>query len=650
MLALAMLLTLGQATAPAAIAAPVARADEPPAGSAATVGPFTFETGPYALRALAPESLPYNGSTLVSSCGLTDALGVAMFKHLDGNIYNHPVNQARCALNMMRNYRLDPAPAYLDQAIANANRLVATSVTHRGGTFFPYPFSWNNPNRGRMVPPWFSAMAQGQALSTFVRLHEWTGDPVWLQRAHGVFASFKVPRGDGTPWVVGVEDGRLWLDEYPSTPLDRVFNGHNFGMYGLYDYWRVTGSAEARLLVLGAIHSSWTMVPRLRVLGGISQYCLSQKCLDHRVRNPAYHVTHIGQMRQIHAITGHWHFASTAEALAADRPVPTSGRAVLSSGTHAGYRFDAAGIGTLASSADLPSSTDYRYERRDVPGGAVRPGNGIWLRLVEGPLAGLWVRESMRARPLGFVDRLQFGVDRRVRVEAGRYVGRTYGSDGAVTGSVEAMTGAMVWSYREYARINGAPSILLSSGPLAGAWLTLDTRTLRDTTLFGDVDGSIFRGDIIWLTMKQITAGCAPFRYCPEAAVTREQMASFLVRTLGLPPTTRDYFADDDGRPHEADINALARAGITAGCAADRFCPTRGVTREQMASFLVRAWRLPSTSIDAFSDDEETAHEGDINRLAAAGVTGGCGGTRFCPQATVTRGQMAAFIRRAVTR
>jgi hypothetical protein len=67
-----------------------------------------------------------------------------------------------------------------------------------------------------------------------------------------------------------------------------------------------------------------------------------------------------------------------------------------------------------------------------------------------------------------------------------------------------------------------------------------------------------------------------------------------------------------------------------------------------MATFLDRALDLPSTSKDFFDDDEGNMHEGAINRIAAAGITTGCGGGNYCPRANVTRGQMAAFLHRAL--
>ncbi len=166
--------------------------------------------------------------------------------------------------------------------------------------------------------------------------------------------------------------------------------------------------------------------------------------------------------------------------------------------------------------------------------------------------------------------------------------------------------------------------------------------------LFSDIAGSSFKDSIMWLAQAGITGGCGGGRFCPNAPVTRQQMASFLARGLQLPAASTDYFSDDDASPHQADINRLAASGITGGCAAGRFCPTDTVTREQMASFLARGLTLPGSATDFFDDDAASRHQLDINRLAASGVTGGCGIRRFCPASTVTRGQMAAFLHRAL--
>lgn len=162
---------------------------------------------------------------------------------------------------------------------------------------------------------------------------------------------------------------------------------------------------------------------------------------------------------------------------------------------------------------------------------------------------------------------------------------------------------------------------------------------------FTDVDG--FEFEIAWLYREGITGGCTATRFCPDNGVSRGQMAAFLNRALGLPGTATDFFDDDDGTIFENDINELAAAGITGGCATRRYCPNSLVTREQMASFLVRAFLLPPSSTDFFTDDETSIHEGSINALAAADITGGCTATRYCPRSNVTREQMAAFLYRA---
>ncbi len=172
---------------------------------------------------------------------------------------------------------------------------------------------------------------------------------------------------------------------------------------------------------------------------------------------------------------------------------------------------------------------------------------------------------------------------------------------------------------------------------------TIDATVLPLT----DILNSKFLGDIKWLYVEGITSGCTATTFCPNGLVTRGQMATFLARALNLPATSTDYFTDDNSNKHEANINRLRAANITFGCSGTRFCPDGVVTRGQMASFLVRAYHLPATSTDYFTDDNSNKHEANINRLRAAAITFGCGGSNFCPNGSVTRGQMAAFIHRA---
>jgi len=178
---------------------------------------------------------------------------------------------------------------------------------------------------------------------------------------------------------------------------------------------------------------------------------------------------------------------------------------------------------------------------------------------------------------------------------------------------------------------------------------------------FADVPRShTFAAGIEWMADQGITKGCNPSegntKFCPDQVVTRGQMAAFLVRALGLTDRLDNPFTDDDDSVFEADIEKLAAAGITKGCNPSegntRFCPDGKVTREQMAAFLVRALGyVDDGGGDLFTDDDSSIFEGAIDRMATAGVTKGCNpptNDRFCPTDFVTRGQMAAFLSRAL--
>jgi hypothetical protein len=133
-----------------------------------------------------------------------------------------------------------------------------------------------------------------------------------------------------------------------------------------------------------------------------------------------------------------------------------------------------------------------------------------------------------------------------------------------------------------------------TSGVTDIAGNTLATKTLLFTTGLGsfvDADGNKHEAAIEWILAEGITSGCAPERYCPDGLVTRGQMATFLARALDLPATSTDYFTDDEASAHEARINSIAKAGLTVGCSATTYCPNGAVTRAQMATFLYRGFR-----------------------------------------------------------
>ncbi len=201
---------------------------------------------------------------------------------------------------------------------------------------------------------------------------------------------------------------------------------------------------------------------------------------------------------------------------------------------------------------------------------------------------------------------------------------------------------------------------MIAATPSAVCIIHTETARLRPLPPGGrflDDDDIVHEPAIEAIAIEGITTGCNPPKstaFCPSSPVTRGQMAAFLSRALALPGGGASPFTDDDGSVFEADISRLAAAGITKGCNPPdntMFCPDASVSRGQMAAFLVRAMGYSATDSDVFVDDDGSVFENAIDALAASGVTRGCNppdNTMFCPNAPVTRAQMATFLARAL--
>ena len=154
-----------------------------------------------------------------------------------------------------------------------------------------------------------------------------------------------------------------------------------------------------------------------------------------------------------------------------------------------------------------------------------------------------------------------------------------------------------------------------------------------------------------------VTAGCgAGDTFCPTDAVTRQQMAVFLLKAndgaaYNPPACTTQVFDDVPCSSNFAPwINELSARGITAGCDATNYCPTSPTNRQQMAVFLLKTkegstYVPPDCTTPQFDDVPCSSNFAPwINELVARGVTAGCGGNNYCPTDPVARQQMAVFL------
>lgn len=182
------------------------------------------------------------------------------------------------------------------------------------------------------------------------------------------------------------------------------------------------------------------------------------------------------------------------------------------------------------------------------------------------------------------------------------------------------------------------------------------TITFIQPTAFSDVPSDHqFYYQISKLHSRGIVAGCGTFKYCPDAVVTREQLATILIRTLGMfdpPVPSEQRFSDvPPARSSYRFVDQLFLRGITAGCDSGLFCPERTVTREQLAIFLARALGVPNPPPPAapLFTDVSPARVGyaHIDEVARRGLMLGYGDGRFGPDDPVSRAQLAAILYRA---
>lgn len=173
---------------------------------------------------------------------------------------------------------------------------------------------------------------------------------------------------------------------------------------------------------------------------------------------------------------------------------------------------------------------------------------------------------------------------------------------------------------------------------------------------FEDTADNPHEAAIHCVVFYDIARGTSATEYAPARDVNRAQMATFIRNVVvaggvELPSEPANAFTDDDGSVHHRAINQLAAIGVVSGTSETTYSPERAVRRDQMATFLNNAYeaitgtRLSSEE-DAFTDDDDSVHEANVNAIAAAGLAAGTSATTYGPGLAVRRDQMASFVAR----
>jgi hypothetical protein len=414
--------------------------------------------------------------------GIRDATGVAMFRS-GSKVFDHPVRQAQDGLLALESFRISKDSRYLAQARLDAQRILDRKVQRGAGIFFPYPFDFalHSSSANMIRAPWYSGMAQGQALSLFSRLAVVTKQPSWRLAADAVFESLLLPpdpQNPSLPFVSWVDaDRHLWIEEYAQQPLtrsDRTFNGHIFATFGVWDYYRISQDPRAAEIFAGALENVRYQVSR----GWRTPFWISRYCLTHQQLDAKYHQVHVEQLRTLHAITGSSDWSLWSDRFRDDHPDPKLASTLrVGAGKLVGHRFDSNGrvlatrVLTLARSSTAPASRRAR----------IRNHPHYYFLISAGSLSGYWVQEKADAvYAPGSTLLTTYPYQRLVSFAPGRHTGWTMTATGMRAGSrTIRVSHTSDASFDRSDWIDGASYVRVSNGALAGRWVRTERLTLH---------------------------------------------------------------------------------------------------------------------------------------------------------------------------
>lgn len=158
----------------------------------------------------------------------------------------------------------------------------------------PYKFGWTYYN---VTPPWYSSMAQAEALPILIEAYNLTGSQNYLDTANGILNSFFLDVKDGGV-TYKTNDSGWWYELYAAKDAKhpKVLNGMMWTLLALHGYYENTHDTRAKFLFDQGIIS---LKKNLHIYdsNGSSYY--------DALRTPAnydYHNTHIELLKKLFAI------------------------------------------------------------------------------------------------------------------------------------------------------------------------------------------------------------------------------------------------------------------------------------------------------------------------------------------------------------
>jgi|GEM_PF-5016046 len=121
------------------------------------------------------------------------------------------------------------------------------------------PYYFPN-NMYALEAPWYSGMAQGQAVSVFLRAYELTDNDHFIAYAEEIlnFMLLSIEEG-GT--LVRTPEGLPWIEECTTKEPSLILNGHLYALIGLAEYLKLTNNKSYRDIYEELIRSTIQLIP-----------------------------------------------------------------------------------------------------------------------------------------------------------------------------------------------------------------------------------------------------------------------------------------------------------------------------------------------------------------------------------------------------
>ncbi|MBN2410595.1 hypothetical protein JXQ31_02810 [candidate division KSB1 bacterium] len=272
-------------------------------------------TRDYKINILDRVNLPYYRWELASFDDYTqDKAGVILFEW-EGNTYYNSTQISQKMLQFLQSYDRTKDVKYINETKKFAEKMVSRAIVQDSAFYFPFDFNWHLKERVlELEPPWYCGMAQGQALSAFIRLYDASKDDRYLKLANKIQKSLTLIKGNYDPWVIYIDQERYyWIEEYPEECPNHVLNGFIFALFGLYDHYRFTNDSTSLHLLKAGITTVVDHIEGWRKPGDISKYTYK-----YHITSGFYHTVHVKLLEKLFQITDDPFFKEMADAFRSD--------------------------------------------------------------------------------------------------------------------------------------------------------------------------------------------------------------------------------------------------------------------------------------------------------------------------------------------